>query len=184
MIYTVRRLPFGPPTTWRIEDGVLIENGRKARRWPLDTLRSARIERSDPRRGTGARTLRLAFRNRLVSVGSHSFTGPLAIADQTPQFAAFARAVCAQGITHAPQAQFTSGGGMIGGVFASAAAILGVGLILVVMATLTAGAVTLGLEIAARLAFVLILMLAVWPWLSTLNRRAFNPLAVSRELLP
>ena len=184
MKYTVRRTPFGPPTTWRLDGGVLTEQGRKTRHWPLADLRSVRILRTNTRRSADTRVLRLTFGARTVSIGSHSLTGRLTITDQTQVFAAFARAVCEQAAHHAPRARFEAGGARIGGIFAGAVAIFGVGLVLVLAATITAGAFTLGLELATRLAFVLILMLAAWPWIGELDRRSFDPKAVPRELLP
>jgi len=184
VIYSQRRTPFEAPAAWRLEDGALVRQGKSARSYPLNDLRSARLMRTGRRHGLRTITLRLRFRSGAVVIGSHGFGPRLTYADQTAAFAPFVRALLAQAAVQAPSARYEIGSDRAGGVFVGAAAILGAGLALVLMAAIAADQFTLGLEMAARLAFVLILMLAVWPWLSGLSVRRFDPAAVPPALLP
>jgi hypothetical protein len=178
VIYAVRRRPCGPQTVWRLEDGP------RPRRWPLADLRSLRIETPPKSRALTGRIARLGFPRHGLSLGSHSFGAGFSVLDQTADFTTFVRALCAEAAVRAPRARFEAGGARIAGIFAGAVAIFTVGLVVVVLATVTAGAYTLGLELGARLAFVLILLVAAWPWLSRLDRRGFDPLNAPHELLP
>jgi hypothetical protein len=184
VIYSQRRTPFEAPAEWRLEDGVLVLSGKAPRAFPLSDLRSARLIPSARRQGLKTVTLRLAFRKGVAAVGSHGFGPKLAYLDQTSAFAPFVRALLLEAQHQAPSARYQVGSERTRGVFFGAGAILAAGLVLVLMAAIAAGELTLGLEMAARLSFVLIVMLAIWPWLSGLNVRRFDPGAPPPELLP
>lgn len=183
MIYSQRRTPFEAPVEWRLDGDALIRRGKATRSFPLQTLRSARLIASRRRQGPRTLTLRLGFRTGTAVIGSHGFGAGFAYADQTAAFAPFVRALLARAGAEAPDARYEIGSDRAGGVFVGAGAVLGAGLALVLLAAITAGQFTLGLEMAARLAFVLILMVAVWPWLAGLSVRRFDPAAPPLELL-
>jgi hypothetical protein len=120
----------------------------------------------------------------VTSFSSHSFQGLAQYADQRASFGAFVRAVCTEGWVSAPRARFEVGTVRGEGLLAGAMAILAGGMLLVLFGAMTAGALSLGAEIAARLAFVLILMLAVSPWLPGGRLRTFDPTEIPRDVLP
>lgn len=172
----------GKPVLWRLEGDVLVEEGPKARRLPLSTLRAANL--SQEARGLGRRILRLTFARAVVRIPSHSFDKPLSLADQSAAFAEFARQLLAAAAQAAPAARFETGESKVGRLYIGAAAIIAAGLALTLLASLVADAPALGVEMAARLSFVLLLMFAAWPWIGSLGVRPFDPRAVPQDLLP
>ena len=183
MIYQVRRGALTRASTWRLEDGVLIEEGARSGRYALSSLKRARLAQGADRLAPGARILMLSFGRRRVFIGSSSYAGLTHRIDQTETFAPFVRAVLAQAATAAPKARYALSGDLRLGVYGGVLAILGAGLVLTLAATLAAGQVRLGVDLAARMSFALILMLTPLPWLDRLGRRTFDPRAVPDELL-
>jgi hypothetical protein len=173
LIYETRRAPIGKPTVWRLEDGVLTEEGPRAGRYVLADLKSVRLSQAPG----GERRLLLSLGRRKVLVSSHGYRGLGLRADEGAAFDLFARALLANASAAAPTARFRQAGraglGLYGGIFL----ILLAGFILVVAATVMAGQIALGLDIAARIAFVLILMTVPLPWLRGWREQAFDPLA-------
>ncbi len=181
--YAARPGPIGKVLTWRLEGDTLVEDGARTRRLPLSDLRAANLSRES--RGLQRRVLRLDFgAGRLIRIPSLSFERALAPQDRSPAFAAFVRRLLAAAAARSAGARFETGESRLARLYAGAAAILGVGLVLTLMAALVADAAALGVELAARLAFVLLLMLAAWPWVVRAGVRSFDPLAIPRELLP
>ncbi|MFZ5669486.1 MAG: hypothetical protein ACOY4K_08320 [Pseudomonadota bacterium] len=95
-------------------------------------------------------------------------------------FSALARAIAAE---TAGQARFTTGRLEIGEAFAWTIGLLAAGAAALVVLSLAGGAPGLGVALAARLVFVLILMLAALPWLSRGPTR-LDPLDLPADLLP
>lgn len=61
--------------------------------------------------------------------------------------------------------------------------LLGIGAAVLLVASISAGAASLGIALAARLVFLLILMLAALPWLRG-KTATLDPRAIPRSLLP
>ena len=184
-LYVTRPGPFTPPTTWRVEAGALSENriGRPERRWPLSGVRVVRLAPAANRYVPDTAVLRVVFRTRAVSIGSHSFEGLGHYRDQTQAFGGFVRALCAEVAAAAPAARFEAGRDRAAGVFTGAMAILAAGIVFMLLASVAGGLYALGLNLTARLAFVLLLMVAAQPWLAGAGPRRFDPGHVTAETL-
>ena len=183
--YTVRPGPFRKYAAWRLADGVLIqgEDGRADRAWPLSTLRALRLAPGTNRYVPDETILRLIFRRGAVSLGSHSFHRLGEYENQSQAFTPFVRALCAEAARLAPKARFEAGSGRVAGVFLGAMALLGIGVLLLLLVALRAGASGLGLDLAARLACGLLLMVAIQPWISGAGVHRFDPLAPTPSAL-
>lgn len=181
MIYAARARPWARLVEWRLEDGALTGAGRTHR---IADLRAVRLSRGDGKYAPNALLARLVFRNGSVALTSLSFRDRFSPTDQAPELAAFLRAFLAQAAELAPAARYDTGRALIPGLFLGAVGILAVGVLLVLLATVTAGAYALGVELAARLTFALLLMLALWPWIGGLGLRRFDPGAIPHDLLP
>jgi hypothetical protein len=177
--YVVRPGPFRKYAAWRLADGVLVqgEDGRADRAWPLSSLRALRLAPGTNRYVPDETVLRLAFRRGAVSLGSHSFHRVGEYENQTQTFTPFVRALCVEAARLAPKARFESGSARVAGVFLGAMMLLGAGVVLLLLVALRAGASGLGLDLAARLGFGLLLMMAIQPWLSGAGVHRFDPLA-------
>lgn len=188
--YAVRRGPFEKTMTFRLSGGDLVQSlpGKPDKAWPLHHLRAVRIAPGVNRYVPDEIVLRLVFRKgaiRLgaVSMGSHSFQGLANYADQRASFIPFAREVCREAANVTPPVRFEHGAARAAGVFTGAMMILGAGVILLLIAALGAGAAGLGVDLAARLAFVLMVMLAVQPWLTGAGPRRFDPRSIPPDVL-
>jgi hypothetical protein len=183
--YTVRRGLFDKAATWRLEGDALIESrDGKDKAWPLEGLRVARLVAGTNRYVPGERILRLSFRKGGVGISSHSVAGLAQYRDQGETFSDFVREVCEAAGVAAPKARFEGGTNRGAGLFIGAAAILGCGIVLLLIGAVAARQWGLGAELVARFVFVLLLMLAVAPWLPGAQARRFDPRAVPSDLLP
>jgi hypothetical protein len=183
--YTVRRGLFDKPAAWRLDGDVLVESrDGKDKAWPLEGLRAARLVAGTNRYVPGERILRLSFRKGSVGVSSHSVMGLAQYRDQGEAFSDLVREVCARASLVAPTARFEGGANRGAGLFVGAAAILGCGIVMLLLGAVAARQWALGAELVARFSFVLLLMLAVAPWLPGAQARRFDPRAVPPDLLP
>ena len=168
-----------PLTTWRLEDGVLIEQrGKRERRVALNTVRRLHLTPARGRLAAGA-ILGLP-RGQLGVFSGQALTLRPAAAPETfaPFVAALARAVAEA----SPTARFTVPAMATQGTVIGAALLLGGGALAVGGFAALAGQVDIGLALGARMAFVAILALALLPWLDRQAGR-FDPLAIPRGLL-
>lgn len=154
--------------------------GPKARRFALAELRVLRLSGlpNSPRRAV---VLQFA-RGRSV-IPSHSWRGPGRFDDRMQTFSPLVRALAARAADLTPRARFATAGLELGEAFLWTMGLLGIGAAVLLVASITAGAATLGVALAARLVFVLILMLAAMPWLKG-GGATFEPRAIPRDLLP
>jgi hypothetical protein len=183
--YTVRRGLFDKPATWRLDGDTLIESrDGKDRAWPLETLRVARLVAGTNRYVPGERILRLSFRKGGVGISSHSVLGVAQYRDQSEAFSVLVRDLCNRASLAAPTARFEGGANRGAGLFVGAAAILGCGIVMLLLVAVAARQWALGAEFVARFVFALLLMLAVAPWLPGAQARRFDPRAVPSDLLP
>ena len=181
MSYSVRRGLFDKPATFRLDGDRLIESrDGKDKVWSLAELRAARLAAGTNRYVPGERILRLSFRKGGLSIGSHTVAGLAQYRDQGEAFAEFVQNVCDAAVVAAPAARFEAGSNRGAGLFIGAAAILGCGIVLILLGAVAARQWALGAELVARFAFVFLLMLAVAPWLPGAKARRFDPHAVPK----
>lgn len=154
--------------------------GPRTRRFDLADLRVLRLSGlpNSPRRAV---TLQFA-RGRCV-IPSHSWRGPGRFDDRMQTFSPLVRALAARAADLTPRARFATPGLEMGEAFLWTMGLLGIGAAVLLVASISAGAATLGVALAARLVFVLILMAAAMPWLKG-GGATFEPRAIPRDLLP
>jgi hypothetical protein len=152
----------------------------KTRRLALSDLRVLRLAGlpNSPRRA-----VTLQFAKARCVIPSHSWIGPGRFDDRMESFSPLVRALAARAADLTPGARFATAGLEMGEAFLWTMGLLGVGAAVLLVASISAGAATLGIALAARLVFVLILMLAIMPWLKG-SGATFEPRAIPRDLLP
>lgn len=153
------------------------------RRWPLASLKRAEIGRAERGWATGERRLALTFAGGRVALTSASYDGLAARRDQGDAFAAFAGALLAQAAAAAPDARFLRAAPPFAMSLIWICGLLGAGAAIVAGFGAMSGAAALGLDLGARLTFVLLLLASLWPWLGDERRRAFDPIAPAPDLL-
>lgn len=168
-----------PLTTWRLEDGVLIEQrGRRERRVPLNTVRRLHLT---PARGRLAAGAILALPRGQLGV----YSGQALSLKPVPapeSFAPFVRALAKAVAQASPAARFTVPAMATLGTVIGAAILLGGGALAIGLFAALAGQLDIGLALASRLAFVAILALALIPWLDRQAGR-FDPQAIPTAML-
>jgi hypothetical protein len=177
VIYEVRRGPLSKPTTFRLEEGVLEEDGPRKAHFVLKDLKRAQLIDGADRMAPGEQILALWFGRRRVAISSHSYARFGLRTDQSETFTPFVQAVLAQAAVAAPNAAFLLSDRPAAGIYGGVLAILAGGVILVLVATLVSGQPALGADLSSRLVFGLLLMLCPLPWLSGWRRRTFDPKA-------
>jgi hypothetical protein len=170
-----------PETVWTLSDDSLIETGgKRERRLLLKDLRTVRFAGLP---GSPRRAVVLQFARGRCVIASHSWRGPGRFDDRTDTYSPFVRTLVAQAADHAPRARFATAGLEIGEAFLWTIGLLGIGAVVLLVTSISAGAASLGIALAARLVFVLILMLAAQPWLAG-RTGALDPAALPGDLLP
>jgi len=156
------------------------QSGRRERHWELADLRLFRLAGlpHSPRR---AAALQFA-RGRCVIV-SHSWKGPGRFEDRMDSFSPLVRSIAETAADLAPRARFATAGLEVGEAFIWTIGLLGIGAAVLIVLSIGMGATSLGVALASRLLFVLILMLAVLPWLKG-GAASLDPRAIPRALLP
>lgn len=180
--HSARLSPFQPETVWTLDGAELVERrGPRERRFPLSTLTVFRLAK--PRDGGHRRVLTLAFGRRKTILTAQSYLGPGRFDDRLASFSLFARAVAAVASDLAPKVRFE-----LAGVIAAregltwVMGLLGFGTAVMLLLALSPGMTGMAIAIAARMAFVLILLAAVLPWLG--RGRRLDPHALPEDLLP
>ena len=112
-------------------------------------------------------------------IASHSWRGPGRFDDRMETFSPLVRAIAETAADLAPRARFATAGLELGEAFVWTMGLLGAGIIVLLLSSISAGAASLGITLAAHLLFVLILMFAALPWFrgrtATLDPRAIPP---------
>lgn len=185
--HSARLAPFQPETVWTLEGAELVERrGPREQRFPLSTLTAFRLAR--PREGGRRRALTLVFGRRKIILTAQSYVGPGRFEDRLASFSLLARAVAAVASDLAPQSK---GGGArfeLAGVMAAREGLtwmmglLGFGTVVLLLLAFTPGMAGVAVAIAARMAFVLILLFAILPWLG--RGEGLDPHALPDDLLP
>jgi hypothetical protein len=118
-----------------------------------------------------------------VTLVSHSWAGLGQFEDRGERFGLFVRALAARVAEVAPGARIGTAELSSHGALIWTIGLLGAGVVALLLLSLTAGAAGLGLSLAARMLFVLILLLAVLPWLKPTAPK-LDPLNLPRSLVP
>jgi hypothetical protein len=180
--HSARLSPFQPETVWTLEGAELVERrGPREQRFPLSGLTAFRLAR--PREGGRRRVLTLSFGRRKTILTAQSYLGPGRFDDRLASFSLFARAVAAVAADLAPRTRFE-----IAGVMAAregltwVMGLLGFGTVAMLLFALSPGMMAISIALAARMAFLLILLAAVLPWLG--RGQGLDPHALPEDLLP
>ncbi|MBU4436128.1 MAG: hypothetical protein KKC14_17150 [Alphaproteobacteria bacterium] len=179
--HSARLAPFQPETVWTLRDGTLVETrGLKVRGFPLSALTRFRLAAAP--KGGRRRVLQLSFGRETMVIIAQSYVGPGRAEDRLDGFSAFVRALARQAADAAPRAQFALARIEARPALTWVAGFLGVGVVALLASSVSAGMAGVGVDMAARMGFVLILLLAALPWLS--RGDAFDPRDPPRDLLP
>lgn len=180
--HSARLSPFQPETVWTLAGAELVERrGPREQRFPLSALTAFRLAK--PREGGRRRVLTLSFGRRKTILTSQSYLGPGRFDDRLASFSLFVRAVAAVASDLAPKARFE-----IAGVMAPREAVtwvmgfLAFGTVVMLLFAFSPGMMAISIEIAARMAFLLILLAAALPWLG--RGQGLDPHALPEDLLP
>ncbi len=179
--HSARLSPLIGETTWAIEDGVLIQSrGKATLALSLSRLTRMTLIPAGPRRAYPS--LSLTFGMRRVSIPSASF-GPRGIEPRNDSFARLARDLALQARTAAPKARFVlAGASDRRSPLVWAIALIGAGALVMGLMAFSPAAVGLGVSLAARMAFIALLLGAALPWLSP-GGRDFDPAAIPNDIL-
>ncbi len=180
--HSARLVPLQPETVWTLEGAELVERrGPREQRFPLADLTAFRLAK--PREGGRRRALTLSFGRRKVILTSQSWAGPGRFEDRLASFSLFARAVAAVAADLTPRTRFE-----LAGVMAPregltwVMGLLAFGTVVLLLFAFSPGMAGVAVAIAARMAFVLILLAAALPWLG--RGEGLDPHALPDDLLP
>lgn len=179
--HSARLAPFQPETVWTLDAGTLTETrGKIVRRFPLPALTRYRLTSATD--GSNRRVLALSFGRAKVVLTAQSYVGPGRFEDRLKSFSTLARAIAAVGADLSPRARFGVARLQARQALTVVMGLLAFGAAAMLMFSLTAGMAGVGVDMAARMSFVLILMLAVLPWLG--RGADFDPHDPPSDLLP
>jgi hypothetical protein len=152
-----------PAERFSLEGEVLVRrtDAGQETRWPLAELVEARAARHPLGPQLSRIMLQLRFTGRRkVSLASHSIAGVGRFQDDTPAFRAF----CLELLAHAPQARLARGGSATLNSLWLVIAGLAFGALVMVASAIAGGAIALGLDLGARMVFLLLLVASALPW--------------------
>jgi len=179
--HSARLAPFQPETVWTLKDGTLVETrGVRVRGFPLSALTRFRLAAAPS--GGHRRVLQLSFGRARVVIIAQSYAGPGRVEDRLTGFSAFVRTLAHQAADAAPAARFDLARIEARPALTWVAGLLAIGVAALLLSSLGAGMAGVGVDMAARMSFVLILLLAALPWLS--RGDGFDPRDPPRDLLP
>jgi hypothetical protein len=154
--------------------------GRRERRLALAGLRSIRLT---PRGVGGRQAAWLTFARGRATLVSHSLAGFGVYEDRGESFGALVRAIAAGATAAGAPVRASSTAFNIHGSMIGIIGLLGLGALALLFFSLTSGTAGLGVTLAARLLFVLILIFAVTPWFDATPPK-LDPSDLPRSLLP
>lgn len=179
--HSARIAPFQPETVWTLDAGTLTQTrGGLERRYPLTALTRYRLAAAKD--GGPRRVLTLSFGRTKVVLTSQSYAGPGRYEDRLAGFSTLARAVAAVGADLAPRARFGVARLQARSALTWVMGLLALGAAAMLAFSLSAGMAGVGLDMAARMSFVLLLMVAALPWLG--RGADFDPHDPPSDLLP
>jgi hypothetical protein len=180
--HSARLSPFQPETVWTLEGADLVERrGPREQRFPLSTLTAFRLAK--PREGGRRRALTLVFGRRRTIVTSQSYVGPGRFDDRLESFSLFARTVAAVASDLAAKARYELSGAMAAREGLTwVMGLLAFGTATMLLLAFTPHMAGMAIAIAARMAFLLILLGAALPGLG--KGQGLDPHALPDDLLP
>ncbi len=156
-VHRARISPLLPPTEWTLADGELIERrGARERRFPIKDLR--RLSITDG-------LARADFARGRVRIPARSFGRGGRLEDHGESCVRLTDALAADSAAHAPRLRLGKPPRQEADLVVWTIVLCGAGVLAVMAAAAMIGAWALGLALSARLLFVLILALAVLPWI-------------------
>ena len=156
--HSARLSPLQGETVWTLDGDAITETrGRRARRFELARLKSLQSAQG------GAV---LTFARGRLTIPAMSYTRGLRPENRAASFAAFVGAVAAAAAVTTPGARFRNAGAPMAEPLIWMIGLLGGGALLLLLFAATAGAWPLGVALAARLVFVMILATGALPWLN------------------
>jgi uncharacterized membrane protein HdeD (DUF308 family) len=160
--HSARLSPLQGETVWTLDGDAITETrGRRARRFELARLKSLQSAQG------GAV---LTFARGRLTIPAMSYTRGLRPENRAASFAAFVGAVAAAAAVTTPGARFRNAGAPLAEPLIWMIGLLGGGALLLLLFAATAGAWTLGVALAARLVFVMILATGALPWMNRASR--------------
>jgi hypothetical protein len=169
-----------PSERFSVAGDILTHNqGWRTRSLPLARLRTFTL---GVRRSPYARPVRFA-RLRFARFPFGQDVETIVCPAGVEAYAAFIRALAEAACDRAPHARFEAEGGRLAGAMASVVALLGAGAAAMAAAAVMSGFAPLGLDLACRLIFLLILAFAITPWIGRGGARRLDPRALPTELL-
>lgn len=163
-VHRARISPLLPVTEWTLANGQLIERrGARERRFPLSDLRRLSV--------TGG-LARADFARGRVRIPARSFGRGGRLEDHGETFVALTEALAAESAAYVPRLRLGQAQPPSADMVVWTIALCGAGALAVMASAAMIGAWALGLALAARLVFVLILAAAVLPWI---GRREITP---------
>jgi hypothetical protein len=155
--HAARLSPLQGETVWTLEDGEIVaRRGARERRFALAGAKALH---------GSATGVVLAFPRRRLAIPALSYGGGLRALEPTSTCAPFVAAVTEALKAHAPRARLhPAGPGLLAPVL-WIMGLMGAGAAALLLLAATSGSWALGVTLAARLVFVLILSAAVLPWL-------------------
>lgn len=167
-----------PTESFSLEDGVLVRrmDGGRETRWPLAELERATLARHPVGGQTHRLQLQLRFRRRRgVVLTSHSLEGLARSEDQTAGFKAFGRRLLEQAETISPRLRLAQAGSVTVSTLWWIVGALGAGALVVAASAVASGDGALGLDLGARLVFLLLLIVSILPWVGRGGARRLDP---------
>jgi uncharacterized membrane protein HdeD (DUF308 family) len=156
--HSARLSPLQGETVWTLDGDAITETrGRRERRFELARLKSLQSAEG------GAV---LSFARGRVTIPAMSYSRGLRPENRAASFAAFIGAVAAAAAVTTPGARFRNAGAPLAEPLIWMIGLLGGGALLLLLFAATAGTWTLGVALAARLVFVMILAAGALPWLN------------------
>ena len=156
-VHRARISPLLPPTEWTLAEGELVERrGARIRRFPLADLRRLTIADG---------LARADFARGRMRIPARSFASGMRVERHDDTFLALTDALAAQGAGAAPQVRLGQARPQAAEMVVWTIVLCGAGAVAVIGAAGLIGAWALGLALAARLVFVLILAAAALPWI-------------------
>ena len=156
--HSARLSPLQGETVWTLDGEILTKTrGRRTRRFELAKLKSLQSAEG------GAI---LTFARGRLTIPAMSYTRGLRPENRAASFAAFVGAVAAAAAVTTPGARFRNAGAPLAEPLIWMIGLLGGGALMLLLFAATAGAWTLGVALAARLVFVMILAAGALPWLN------------------
>jgi hypothetical protein len=174
--HSARLSPLIGETTWAIVDGVLIQSrGKATLALPLSGLTRMTLIPAGPRRAYPSASL--AFGMRRLTLPSASF-GPRGVEPRSESFSVLIRDLARQAKAASPAARFVLAGAIDRrSPLVWAIALVGAGALVMALMSFSPAAAGIGVSLAARMAFVALLLGAALPWMGP-GGRDFDPAAI------